>query len=667
MRSRSLPWIVLAAVALLGASYLAFRESSRDAARSAPRTAPLDRAAPPVPAPVASVRDEEATESRVAVEPSVLPDSETASEPSLAAKDAEAESAMLSLRVVDEETRLPVRGARVGLWRPSADGSSAGTGWIFGEEDLRARTGANGRATLRAMARVPLKLRIVRPKGSVGPDVDREVEALAPGELRELVVDLPAPRETAFWGRAIDRDSGLPIADALIPFHSRSQLDREWRSAPDDPVHSLRSDGSGFFRVSVPAWEQFWIRVEAAGYSTRVARIGEGHESTDRARTIRLLRGATLRASVASASGSPVSDVQVWIWTDGYRLDDSSLGDRVFETVEWMGVTDARGLCTIDGLPADAPLEIEARAWLRSKREPTSIRLSAGETRLWSCVLGGGGALSGQIVDQHGAPVARSQVWLVPRGKLPGGDLAMFPSSTHDVIVGSTLTDAEGKFRIEDVDPGDYWVGPAERYPSEPTAESVCSAGIPVTMPAGADREVTVPAWRALFVEGRVVDPWSIGLPGIRVSAHCEGGPIGRDATSAAEGRFRLGPVPPGEVTLHASVWREGLVRGAPVVARAGETGLLLRLERGASLSGRVVDGQSGAPIRVDIHVLGSDGASGSFGRSDPQDGRFEFHGLGAGTYRVVARAPDGRAGYCDNLVLSTGQALGGVEVRIPP
>jgi hypothetical protein len=113
-------------------------------------------------------------------------------------------------------------------------------------------------------------------------------------------------------------------------------------------------------------------------------------------------------------------------------------------------------------------------------------------------------------------------------------------------------------------------------------------------------------------------------------------------AMSGAEGEFVLSELEPGVYSVVATA--PGYVPARRDGVQAGTQGLALTLERGTTLSGRVIDRESGAPVPAFTIVASPHAGSlpRSMARSESilsADGRFVIAGLAPATYIVRAAA----------------------------
>ncbi|HET9768326.1 MAG TPA: carboxypeptidase regulatory-like domain-containing protein, partial [Thermoanaerobaculia bacterium] len=424
------------------------------------------------------------------------------------------------------------------------------------------------------------------------------------------------------------------------------------RAASD--AEATTDAGGRFTLADLPAG-RFELDVTAAGFAgSKVpgievpAAAGEVDLGT-----IKLAGGSPVEGQVVGPQGQPIEGAEVFVlegmmgmmplsrWAvmglepaastagDGFfRLADRAAGQKVDLAVRRSGYTVERSLGIL--APTGEPVVITLR--------PAS-------------------AIRGRVVNAEGDPVAEAQLQLIM--ERAGGGMAFMTS------LGNTTTGDDGRFAIEDVDPGDVRINvnaigylPFER------------AGVEV--PAGKDVDGLELVLRpGATVVGTVTGPDGLPAIGAYVSVVSDqrGGPMRTAAGYAetdGEGRYRLEGVEPGPRTLEAQ--HEELDRAvADLEVRAGENQLDLRLGGGQEVSGRVV-GPGGQPVGSASVSLGSPGQLGGSGRGAVTDagGLFTITGVPDGTYEAMATHADYGDGRAATPLTVAGAPVSGVTIELP-
>jgi hypothetical protein len=178
---------------------------------------------------------------------------------------------------------------------------------------------------------------------------------------------------------------------------------------------------------------------------------------------------------------------------------------------------------------------------------------------------------------------------------------------------------------------------------------------------------------RGLSIRGRVEAP--DGRPIARTMIFCS------QVDSAAlivgqsgdDGGFTIGPLVVGDYKLRA---RPTQVRGAEQFAaapeltvRSGAIDVVLRMQPGCSIIGRVIDAVSGEPVDAELLVsplAGQSGVEDSWSLPNATRAKgFEIRGLNAASYSLAARTTDGSVGLLSPIALQSGEQKLGVEIRV--
>ncbi|MEO0653219.1 MAG: carboxypeptidase-like regulatory domain-containing protein, partial [Planctomycetota bacterium] len=244
-----------------------------------------------------------------------------------------------------------------------------------------------------------------------------------------------------------------------------------------------------------------------------------------------------------------------------------------------------------------------------------------------------------------------------------------------------TITDADGRYAFDTLEAGRYELR-AGGPPATLTKGAVGGYGAvvrsDVELAAGERLErIDFELDAGLSIEGRVLDADGVAVPNAAVFVRDgEGRPVERISStkSDATGSFQIEGLAKGRYTLLA---RGGAMASAvvgPVDLAAGSSTprVELSLEAGTDLIVRVeVDGETDRDARIRVWDRLDHEVSGLVGQADLQReiargfraGEHRVGPLPPGTYRVVARAGDGREQ--DRRVELRGQAERRLRIRI--
>ena len=228
--------------------------------------------------------------------------------------------------------------------------------------------------------------------------------------------------------------------------------------------------------------------------------------------------------------------------------------------------------------------------------------------------------------------------------------VAMGQSALPSFRVGGTL-DADGRALVQIV-PADMGLAISLEHDGAAPARMTVAPLL-----AGTTERVEVVLDAGGAVAGVVNDAEGTPIAGARVAAFTPGKAFGfddneiRSGETDADGRFRLVGLPEGSIIVRADArgWLESS-RSTEVQLAAGEehTGLVIELDRGASVTGRVLgpDGAPAADVEVEAlfdvaHMFGPSSLNATRGihgtATTSGDGSFTVSGLGRGPFSIRA------------------------------
>ena len=394
----------------------------------------------------------------------------------------------------------------------------------------------------------------------------------------------------------------------------------------------------------------------------------------------------------------------------------TSMGAQTFPNVMSgypTGVTDAEGTFRVDGVRTGATFGIVASApgYVASSAMDASNQGSMPEQAgvvTKDVTLTSAGTVEGVVATSKGVPVsgARVRARPTPRGGGFGGAgwwRMLFPGGG----AGIAISDAEGRYRMENVAAADRMVLEAE------SDEHVPSQSEPFEVTAGDTKRVDIVLQGGATIRGRVIDEQGKVVPAarLRVGRLDEASENARDLSAwmvdrLLEGRivfadergtFEITRVRPGRTLV--KVEKEGYVtsyrRDLSVSADQILENHVVSLSKGESISG-IVRGEDGKPLaRIDVAATKQANPSvGGFGRgsapatvaggdapAEPaptvepmlvgrtdEQGRFTVEAVPPGTsYSIVVWRAPGYRGWMqqDEGAIRRGVAPGSTDVEL--
>ncbi len=353
----------------------------------------------------------------------------------------------------------------------------------------------------------------------------RELDPEGKGEI-ELQIVLKGECSTV-RGTVLDPE-GKGVSGAWVTLHPR--WDRQERSSWPAVWTPTGSDGS--FHLGGMHAGAADIEVVAVGFASWMAALNlEADQTLDL--VARLEPGFTIRGVARTTEGTPLEHVQVEQGPAGGSEDFRSWRHG---RVAW---SNADGAYDLAHVPAG---EVDLRAELRGEgsmmRDSTHRSGRSEEVVTWDPVMKEGMKIHGRIVDDAGKPLAG---WTIGGMPEPGKTGQGVPNAKSDARGEFVLADcAEGTYTLHAYPPGTS-VGQIARV----TERGVPAGGnVVLTAPHGWDSE----AW----ISGKVVDENGSPIHEGNVSAQNRESRFSSSVhTFAADGGFKVGPLPPGHYDVH--------------------------------------------------------------------------------------------------------------------
>ena len=526
----------------------------------------------------------------------------------------------LEVTVLDAAGR-PVQGALVLAY--ASVGAFTPSGQMSSERRRSALTGSDGRARLEPMPRPPWNVS-VSARGHV-----------ARGEARVGVgkLTIRLERGGTISGVVLDGDSKAPVPGARVSREAGLPPPSDWeeQAARDESV----TDAKGSFRLDGIGRGPVTLVARATGY-------GPGRREGVRAGSrseLFLFPGSTLTGTVRDEAGRPVKGATVRLQGDGW------LTPAPAET------TDARGAFTVAGVEPGEYVVV-AREGARAAAIDTVIVPPRSEASV-ELTLGAGGFASGRVVDGAGKALAGARVRVLSfedRG---------LPPFVGDSLAGESA--ADGTFAIGPLPAGRLGLSVSLVRHAPRRLEVAVASRQSVDL----GEVVLVPG---LAIRGRVRDRDRNGVAGALVHAQLgdAGSGTGAESSSAeteseSDGSFLIAGLKPGTHEVTAST--AGLV-SARGRAEAGGEPIMLVMEAGGTITGRVVDAKGepvdGAMIIAQSATLSpGDPAmrwlSGTSGGVEGE-GRFVLRDAAADTYSLRVRATGYGEGSLANVKVVAGR-----------
>jgi len=377
---------------------------------------------------------------------------------------------------------------------------------------------------------------------------------LLPGDLApEPFVVSMFPTTGRITG-TITASDGSPLAGAMV-----------WSTGDDRRYREATSDEQGRYVLPVsPVDDRPALYAYAAGYGlayTTLSLSGDGEGRFD----FRLEPEVVVRGRVVDPQGLPIAGADVI----GHTERAVALAGRDRTTTGADGRFELGGFDPRGGMRSG--IRVYAGGHVPSSFPfPDSGLDVEGEVALERAV-----SFAGRLLDPEGEPVPRARVLLVPT-----------PVPTRRFAESRTLTGLDGRFRFAAVVAGEH------RLEIDSTAGPVLRA---VTAPG--DVTITLGSDPSRSFAGTVHDDAGEPIENAHVSFGSGEARVSTFVRTDAEGRFHAGEVP--EAFTRIRVGARGFVEQSEWIRDLLPGDLRFELRRAVVLTGRVVDDDTGKPIRT--------------------------------------------------------------------
>jgi protocatechuate 3,4-dioxygenase beta subunit len=421
-------------------------------------------------------------------------------------------------------------------------------------------------------------------------------------------------------GRVVDEE-GNPVQNAQV----RATLEQQTSQPP--PLEGWQAeartsaDGRFRFRRLLPS-EGYHLTATKSGYATASQTVQSVQGRSALPAELVLVKGRRVLGRVVEEAGRPVAGARI-VFKKGEPVFTGGSGEFTIPDPS-TGVHDLRVY-----RPGFAPLILPS-----VEVAEKDLRIDLGTLTLRKAIV-----LDGRVIDPEGKPVAGA--------KIVAGTLFRHMTDrlfTHEEMKGmaepgAAVTDAEGRFRIGEILPGERF----NLYVKRSGYVGATLGGIRAT----GDRPLEVVLRPEATVAGRVLDEAGEPVPNATVRLLPEVRRIGFEdfqgtTSTGPDGRFLLRELDAGPVRLVAAAKGRGTAE-LDLTLGAGQElkdlAVTLRTE-GPTLEGRVFDGRglplAGASVSVLPVLPLPEGGS----ATTDENGSFRIEGLLLGEAKVFVSRP---------------------------
>ncbi len=541
-------------------------------------------------------------------------------------------SAFLQIRVIDE-TGAPIPLAYV-VVKPVEEAARRRILEAGGDNSIHLSADQDGTSLVGVWPNERLRVKAHGFPTTTHLGAHRDLDALLPGETRELEIQLDLPAGD-FRGRVLSRETGQPVQGAAIePIESFP--------GGTPPEEHTSTDVEGRFRLPL---EVSSFQVRAPGFAPAYASVDQVTEPLSREVVIRLERAASLSGRVVPHDPNR-PEARVWVTGLGVNANTGPKSGFLSTQILHNSIVDPEGRFEVTGLIPDVPLQVEVRRGGRKELDPGApLFLAPGEARELELQIGAPASIRVVARTEFGEPIADCPLRLFAKSKVeePGS----IPGSVR--VHRNAVTDAQGRAVFEDVVVGDWLIAPA-LDPPDSNSNGVCAGAVVSVEHAGGDVSVELEFFEPRWIRGicTKVDGAPLGY----VQVVGQGIGLTRYAQTSATGTYELGPLTPGTYRVSLRVGDAEGVAPAPRFAQAGDEGVNLTALPSAGLFIQLTD-SAGSPVKS-AHLSAT--------RRDSLETRSL---LLAGSQQLPAELPAGT--YDLTVTTNSGQVAVALGVQVRP
>jgi RNA polymerase sigma-70 factor (ECF subfamily) len=602
--------------------------------------------------------------------------------------------ARIALTVVDSAHGNPAGDVHVEVWPGSMrEGEITPPGHEPDQTPVaQGRTDSAGRIDLALPAGQPMRIEVpawgkmlcdLTSDPAPFPGAVSGIAPLGSDERRAVRMEVFYGRQYSIFGRVSAEEDGRPVGRAAIIAFTEEPENKAksiFSCGSESAPRRVVTDGDGRFELKLTYLQLAMSKfaVVAEGFGPVLFGRTEAHATPAEPLEIKLARSAILEGRVVADESTLLGDVSVQLSTSSADLlssanPQSENGWQFGWPLSWQAKCARDGTFRFPQLPPGVKFGVELRRENRALKTTAGeamepLTLEPGQTRRVEWKFRTGARVTGVALDRDLDPVPNHEIWLLRTvfdTLINPGPIGMLIGDDSDSVVARTRTDAKGHFVLEGVATGTWWVGIAPD-PSSLTkgTDKVVPLAVEFDVPDAVPAvEVTIKPKNTLTIRGKVLSPdgspvWAAEI--VMARGDNDFGP--ESGVSAQDGSFTVLPVEGGTWKLRAR--GGGFVESDPVEAQAGQDGVVLKLKIAAGISGEVVCADCGEERLLYVSILGEE-ISQDQGRPFGHGQSFEFGGLRAGTYHVLAQCEPDRVCFMRDIQVKAGAVVSNVHVEL--